>query len=237
MKSDKNILEIAITGTKKDILKKELKKFLKENKGIYYKLNSKNPQLVICYGGDGSLLFSERKYPKIPKIFIHKKKGINVVRKILKKIFYKEYEKDLKELLKLECIVKRSKNILFAINDVNIHYVPPSALRFTLKLNGKIFRKEIIGDGVVISTPFGSTGYFKSITRKSFKKGIGIAFNNPTNVLKPIITNENSEIEIIITRGNGFIAADNNPKLIKIYKGDSIKVRASKQKTKVAIYK
>ncbi|MBU5678590.1 MAG: hypothetical protein QXJ96_01495 [Candidatus Aenigmatarchaeota archaeon] len=237
MRSEKNRLKIVITGIKKEILKKELKKFFKNNKCVDYELNSKNPSLVVCYGGDGSLLFSERKYPKIPKIFIHKKKGINVVRKVLKKIFTRDYEKEFKELLKLECFVKKARKSLIAINDVNIHYIPPSALRFILKIDGRVISKEIIGDGIVIATPFGSNGYFKSITRKSFEKGIGIAFNNPTKILKPLIIDEKSIIDVIIRRGVAYVAVDNNPKLIRITQGDSIKVKASKQKARIAIYK
>lgn len=37
---------------------------------------------------------------------------------------------------------------------------------------------RLIGDGVLVATPFGSTGYYRSITGGTFSSGLGVAFNN-----------------------------------------------------------
>ena len=65
--------------------------------------------------------------------------------------------------IKLEIIIKGKK--ILCLNDFVLRNKNPyEAIRFTV--NGK----EKIGDGVVVSTPFGSTAYFNSITKKKFKK-------------------------------------------------------------------
>ncbi|MEM7816858.1 MAG: hypothetical protein QXZ20_03015, partial [Candidatus Aenigmatarchaeota archaeon] len=107
--------------------------------------------------------------------------------------------------------------------------------RFYVKINAKKITNELIGDGIVISTPYGSRGYFKSITRKTFEKGIGIAFNNTTKKMKPMIIDDNSIIEILINRGKGVIAFDNNPRLIRIKDRDVIKIKKSEKKARIIL--
>lgn len=234
----KGFLRVAVTGIKRDVLKKELKKLLEERGSeIRIKVDYRSPNMVLCYGGDGSLLFSERKYPNVPKIFIHKKKDIKEVKEITENILKNNFKIGFKELLKLEIYVNNKKQDILAMNDVNIHYTPPEALRFFLKIDRKRVTKELIGDGIVVSTPFGSNGYFKSITRKTFNRGIGIAFNNTTERMRPIILDEDSKIEVVITRGKGCIAIDNLPRLIRIKKGDSIKIRRAKERARVLLFR
>ncbi|MCD6547501.1 MAG: NAD(+)/NADH kinase [Nanoarchaeota archaeon] len=191
----------------------------------YFKIVKSNPDFVLAYGGDGTLLFAEKLYPNIPKIFVKHKSSCRScellnLENVLKKVANGNYK--IKELIKLEANVNGKKFV--ALNDINIHYIPPEALRFFVYVNGKRVNGEFIGDGVVVCTPFGSTAYFKSITRKTFNKGIGIAFNNTTRFQKPKVVSEDSKIVVEITRGSGVVVADNQ-KPIKIKKGDKVKIK------------
>ncbi len=197
--------------------------FIKKNLSRYGFNIAKKPDLVFSVGGDGTCLLSEQKYPNVPKLFIrhsgkYNKRKVNSILNAVKKKKYRIIKK-----MKIESSVKNKK--LIALNDINIHYKPPHAIRLQVKLNNKIIVKELIGDGVLISTPYGSSGYFSSITRKTFKNGIGIAFNNPVKIIKPKIVNKNSKIEVKVLRGEGFVAVDCIEKLIPIKKGDIIKIR------------
>ncbi len=201
----------------------------------YFKIVNSNPDFVLAYGGDGTLLFSENLYPNIPKIFVKHKSSCRDCKlldleKVLKKVADGGYR--LKELMKLEANVNGKKVV--ALNDINIHYFPPEALRFFVYINRKKVNSEFIGDGVVVSTSFGASGYFKSITRKTFEKGIGIAFNNTTKFQKPKVVGENAKIVVEITRGSGIVVADNQ-KPIKIKKSDKIKIKKYKKKTRLIL--
>jgi NAD kinase len=95
--------------------------------------------------------------------------------------------------------------------------------------------ENIVGDGAVIATPFGSSGYFSSIGGEKFSKGIGIGLNNPFNVKsKPIIIDDSSNpnIFIDIIRDDGLLLFDNDEHMIMVKGGDEIKVEISKNTAK-----
>ena len=195
--------------------RKELIEGLLPNYGL--EIDNRNPEVVIALGGDGTLLFSEQKYPGIPKLFIkhkteciecHKHNFSDILNKLSKRAYI------VSEEPKIEAIIGKKK--LVALNDINVHYKPPRALRFSVHVNGSQLDGTFIGDGVVVSTPYGSTAYFCSITRRTFSKGIGLAFNNPIQYMKPLFLNENAIIKIKILREKGVVTADCNEDVVNV---------------------
>lgn len=212
----------------KNIEKKEEFKQKLLEKGFEY--SEENPDLVICYGGDGIFLIAERVFPEIPKILIRGSKisncGIDCsIEEIIDKYEKKEYE--IQKLKKLKAIYRgefETRNLI-GVNDIVIrNSLPTEAIRFRIKIDKKEFEKEFVGDGIVISTPYGSSkgAYFYSITQESFREGIGIAFNNITEKQERKIINAEGKIEIEILRGPGVLVADNNRDFINLEKGDKI---------------
>jgi len=204
-------------------------------KRLGHKVVKWKPELVVAFGGDGTFLRAERNYPNVPKVFIYSSKTcksccVNDVEKILQKIPGFKF----REEMKLEAEIKGKR--IFALNEINIHYNPPRALRFDVHVNGKLVAENAIGDGVVVATPFGSTAYFHSITQRKFTKGIGIAFNNLTKKMRSIVAKENSEIEVVVKREPGIVAWDDCLKTIPIKEGDVIKIRKSAP-VKVCMFK
>lgn len=188
--------------------------------------------LVICIGGDGSILGAEREYPGIPKLAI---KASNVCHKC---IVDDDLEKILagietgavepKSFSKLEITIKAKK--LLALNEFSLKSQNPrEAIRFKYNISN-YQSQEIIADGMVVATVFGATGYFKSITKTVFNLGIGIGINNPTNPLINQVISEEEEIKIEITRGIGIGLVDNNPEMLEIAAGDKILVVKSPEK-------
>jgi len=189
-----------------------------------------NPDIVAVVGGDGTLMKSEKDFPEIPKFILNKnkttKKGHDISpEEILKKIIKKQYK--IEEEIKIEAIFKKQK--IVGLNEIIVHNIDPRrAIRYEIFINGKKASGEIIGDGVAVSTPYGSTGYYKSITDSFFEVGLGIAFNNSTERSDHMVLKEDSEIKIRILRGPAMAYADNNKLEIPLNDGEEIVVSKSK---------
>jgi NAD kinase len=220
-------MKFAIVGKNGKVVE-EYKKILLKDHNAY----SKKPDIVISLGGDGTLLLSERLYPSIPKIPIRDKSicmvcNWNSLYPILKRLEKEKYK--IKEYSKLESFVK-GKRLLCANDFVFRNKNPYEAVRFDVYINAK--KTSHIGDGVVISTAFGSSAYFYSITKKNFKSGIGIAFNNIRDRLRYKILKD-GKITIKVTRGKATFSCDNSKDIIQLKEKDTFTVRKSKMKMRI----
>jgi len=111
---------------------------------------------------------------------------------------------------------------LVALNEIVIHNKNPQhGIRYRVFLDKTDLGKEFIGDGLVVATPFGSTGYYRSITDSYFELGIGIAFNNSTEQADSLVVKEQRQIKVLITRGPALLYADNQTKIINLKEQES----------------
>lgn len=202
-------------------------------------IDNNKPDFVITYGGDGTVLYAERKYPGIPKITIRAgsvgfkcRYSIEELEDVLIKIDSGEYK--LKEEIKLETNFQGRKYL--SLNEVQLHNSSPiKAVRFSVYIEDEILFENVIGDGVVIATPFGSSAYYSSVGGERFDKGIGIALNNPYNIKeKPAVIDEGFDysINIKILRDDGLLLFDNDNNMINVKGGDNIVVKRSKDTAK-----
>ncbi len=151
---DKNNSSIKI----KNILDKYLTK---------YTLSKSN--LIIVIGGDGFMLLTLKKYNKYKKPFY----GINsgnygfLMNKFSKKNTIKNLSKaKLISISPLEMTVKNKSDILkksIAINEISILRQSRQAASLSIMNGSKQIIKKLISDGVLISTPAGSTAYNLSV--------------------------------------------------------------------------
>jgi NAD+ kinase len=197
-----------------------------------FQIEKNNPDFIISYGGDGTVLFCERMKAEIPKLVIKKSKicrkcdyTMKELTPILQRIQKEEYT-ILKEM-KLEAQV--NNDVLVALNEIQVRAkLPIHALRFSFSVEEKKYN-DIIGDGVVVATPFGSTGYYKSTGGRQFESNIGVSFNNLNNkTIQSLVIPENSIIRITNQRGPGWVVADNNEKFIEVTDGDVCTIRKAK---------
>lgn len=196
-----------------------------------FELVNKNPDFIVCYGGDGTVLFSERKFPEIPKLIIKTSRAcreydypLSALKELLSKIKAGNYQ--IYSEMKLETVAKGQR--LVGLNEIQIHLkLPIYAVRFSLSADGKKY-DELIGDGVIVATPFGSTAYYKATGGKSFEKGIGISFNNLHNIdATSFVVSEDTVVKLTVTRGPAWLLADNNEDFVDVNAGDSITVKKS----------
>lgn len=194
-----------------------------------------NPELVICYGGDGMFLIAERIFPNVPKILIKDSLVCNMGHDIsIEEVIdlYKKGNYKIEEIKKLKAVFKGrfETRELIGVNDIVIrNSLPTEAIRFNIFLNEKKIDNKFIGDGVVVATSYGSNqgAYFHSICRRKFKKGIGIAFNNVSEKQECLIfpDAENTKIEIEISRGPAVLVADNNRDFVNLENGDKVLIK------------
>ncbi len=194
------------------------------------------PDVVLCHGGDGTLLRAERMFPAVPKLPArigrsarlceHHELGVILGR-------FRSGELERSELTMLEC--RLGSACFEALNDVVLRNDNPAlALRFRLYVDGEEVGAETTGDGLVLATPFGSTGYFATITRRSFEHGLGIAFNNCTRRdREPLIVPGESVVRVEVTRGPGVLVNDNDTRTVNLRQGHAFEVRRADRRAVV----
>tara|TARA_B100000780_G_scaffold260584_1_gene212483 strand:- start:52 stop:831 length:780 start_codon:yes stop_codon:yes gene_type:complete len=124
---------------------------------------------IIVLGGDGFMLQSLKKYYKFNKPFY----GINsgnygfLMNKFSKKNFLKNLENSKNiQINPLEMCVTNKKNQIkksIAINEVSVLRQGRQAASLQIKKGTRIIIKKLISDGVLVSTPAGSTAYNLSV--------------------------------------------------------------------------
>jgi len=120
------------------------------------------------------------------------------------------------------------------MNDIVVHNSDPRhAIRYRYAVNGVQHPHEVIGDGVVAATPFGSSAYYRSITKSTFQKGIGLAFNNSTEPFDHMVLSDDGVINVNISRGSAIIFADNQPEKIQLKDGQSVEIKKSAESAKI----
>src|SRR3989344_1628738 len=222
-------MKIAIVSLKS---KKEREQIIRRLMKKGAEIVNKKPEIVVCIGGDGSLLYAEHRFPGVPKVVYKVSEMANKATKnngheFFRRLFERKYAIHLVDKLEVQ-----GRNMQ-GINDIIIRNIAQQeALRFTVA-TGKKKTETLIGDGCVIATPFGSSGYFYSITRTIFKKGIAVAFNNIHNQrINPKFL-DNEPIKVMILRGKARVSADNNKKTFILTENQSIIIRKSREKAKI----
>ena len=148
------------------------KKSLKIKSSLIKKLSKiqlNKSNLVIVIGGDGFMLQTLKKNKKSKKEFY----GINsgnygfLMNKYSPKNIFKNLNNaKMISISPLEMIVKNKNNQLkksIAINEVSILRQSRQAASLSIKQGSKKIIKELISDGVLVSTPAGSTAYNLSV--------------------------------------------------------------------------
>lgn len=199
------------------------------------RLVESDPEVVVCFGGDGTLLAAETQWPGLPKVpILNSRRGHRCIPHPADEVIAGLAAGSLVEnrYTKLEAEVQPrdggQRQQLVALNEVNVHMRRVnSAVRFQLWINDEPYEEglEILGDGLLICTPFGSTAYFSKITRGVFTTGIGVAFKATTEHVDHLVLPETVSLRVEITRGPAILAVDSDKKYVNLERGDTIVAR------------
>ena len=148
------------------------KKSLKIKKQLINKIKSYQPKisnLIIVIGGDGFMLSTLKKNKNSKKLFY----GINsgnygfLMNKFSSKNIIKNLSRaNLISISPLEMTVRNKNNQIkksLAINEVSILRQSRQAASLSIRHGSKKIIKHLVSDGVLVSTPAGSTAYNLSV--------------------------------------------------------------------------
>ena len=135
----------------------------------YKNLSIKKSDVIVVAGGDGFMLKTIKKLYEYNKPFY----GVNcgsvgfllnkfTSQRIIERIY--KAKPTMIYPLQIKAISKAKKiNSLLAINELSILRQSKQASLIQIKINQKILIKKLIGDGILLSTPAGSTAYNLSV--------------------------------------------------------------------------
>ena len=187
-------------------------------------------ELVVAHGGDGTLFIAEHDYPGIPKFPLRDSGTAPVCRRHSQAEQIADFAAGKLHITRLPKLAAEAGNgaRIMGINDIFVHNLERvSALRYNVFIDGGLYAREIVGDGVGMATVHGSTAYYKSITHSIFRVGIGLAFSNSTEEVNHLVLDEKSVVEIEIVRGPAMVVADNSAERLYLSAGDRVKIALS----------
>ena len=157
-----NYFVVSDKNKKSHLLKRKVLKFIKP-------VSLSKSNIIIVIGGDGFMLQTLKKFHKYGKFFY----GINsgdfgfLMNKFsIKNTVKNLYKANLVSISPLEMTVKNKNNQIkksIAINEVSVLRQSRQAASLSIKQGSKKIINKLVSDGVLVSTPAGSTAYNLSV--------------------------------------------------------------------------
>lgn len=130
------------------------------------------------------------------------------------------------------------------MDDVNLHHSLPTleaVLSLRIRDQGESYEFDrIVGDGVLVATPFGSTAYYRSITSGHFSDGLGVAFNNvhtPVDTPDYLLLSRDAVVEVEMLESehasSAVLTRNNADDMYELTVGDPVEIRSADESIKI----
>ena len=187
----------------------EAKKVELKLKDLYGQNSAEDSNYIIPIGGDGLLLKSLHTYNKLNKPFFGINFGSvgflmnNIKNDNLNKIIENSKNSNFKPLKMMSTNVDGKKCEAYAYNEVSIMRQTHLASKIQININNEIKMKELICDGVLVSTSAGSTAYNLSAHGSILPLDSNILALTPISAFRPrrwrgALLSETNKIELFI---------------------------------------
>ena len=212
-----------------------------------YKDLDKSFNLMITIGGDGTLLrsISFVRNLEIPIIGINTGRlgflatlNQDLLKPKLEKTIKGEFEVENRTLLEVIIDDEKSNDFPFALNEITVgRKNTTSMIKIRTNLDGE-FLNSYWADGLIISTPTGSTGYSLSCggpIMSPQSQTLALTPIAPHNLnARPIIIPDNTEIELSVSGREDFHLLSLDSRIISVKNENSITVRKADFKIMIA---
>lgn len=225
-------------------LQKELKKSISMT-GVFEGENF-DVDYVISLGGDGTFLKAAGKVgsKQIPIIGVNMGRlgflanvALEEIRKVLDNVYEGKYEIEERAVIQLYVDGKALENYPFALNDIAILKRDNAAMiSIKASVNGE-YLVTYLADGLVISTPTGSTAYSLSVGGPIIVPQSGILSMTPVAPhslnIRPIVISDEAEIKLEVqSRSHNFLAAVDG-RSEKLSEGVTLTVKKAPHKVRI----
>ena len=202
--------------------------------------NKSTYDLLIAIGGDGTILSAAQKVfkTKIPilglnigKLGFLTETSIESIKDVLINIINKKYFLDKRSLIEIK--IKKSANIFYGLNEVVIDKGNSSRMISVETFVEKEALLTFNGDGVIVTTPTGSTGYSLATGGPIISPSAPVIGITPISAhmltARPVILPDDKKIKIKVTSKfkKARLVVDGNQEVV-LNSSDTIEIKKSK---------
>ena len=203
--------------------------------------------VMVCYGGDGTLLEGVHRLEgeTIPVVGINSGRlgflalaGREQIDAVFEQIACNNLQIEERQMLCVEGVLDGERRELHALNEIAVQRLGASMISVDVAVDGKP-TLVCYGDGVVVSTPTGSTAYSLSaggpIVAPSCRCMVITPLSPHNLTIRPLVVADSSVVSLVIhTRSNeASLSIDN--RTYKVSDGMEVEVKLSKRAISLAV--